>query len=145
MKYIKVILFSLILGLSGCATSTSPGIGDGEISQTERTVLRLALRISTAEVIDRYSGISPDAIIDITSSVREHVNLDGEVSIEGIREILSSVRQEYGLSAAEMVALDEIVTLAKTRLEEGNVTDVTARLGEYLTWIEDTALLAKRE
>lgn len=137
MKIATALLaITLLAGCTSTDTSTD--------TETERTLLRLSLRIATAQVIDRYAGISPDAIISITSGIREHVDLDGAVDIEGAREVLRDVRQVYGLSATEMVALDEIITVARSRLEDSRVTDVTARVGDYLDWVESAAVAASR-
>lgn len=142
MKIITALITAALLALSGCASNGGSGIGDGEVSEAERVALRAALRISTAAVIDRYAGISPAAVVGIVQDVRGYVDLDGRVTIEEVRGVLATARERYGLSAAEVVALDEIVTTARDSLDTG-AGDVTARLGDVLDWIESAATIAQ--
>lgn len=142
MKIFAALIMAATLTLSGCASNGGSGVGDGEVSAAERVALRAALRISTAVVIDRYAGISPAAVVGIVQDVRAYVDLDGRVTIEEVRGVLAVARDRYGLSAAEVVALDEIVTTARDNLAAGT-GDVTARLGDVLDWIESAATIAQ--
>lgn len=132
----RSIILAVLL-ITSCAN-----VGDGHVSESERVLLRSAFRIATASVIDRYTGITPSAIIEIVVDIRGYVDLNGELTIDEVRGVLSAVRDQYGLSAAELVALDEIVQAVRSNLDTDRAGKATATLGEILTWIESAAVIA---
>lgn len=129
------ILMSVILALSlmGCSV----------LSTVSEDRNQLAVQYATLKVMESDS-VSGDRIAGLVADAREYVSAGESVAVSALASAARERLNESGLSPADKILIDAILTRAQARLEaeigEGLLSeDQRLQLLTVLEWIESAA------